>query len=145
MSLFHKRKASIDGLSAKCKSCSSAYDKARANKPDRVAARKAYACTDEGKESAERAKKKWAARNRGKIYEITKTYRENYPNKYRAHGKVAYAIKIGELTAKPCEVCGSTPAHAHHDDYLAVFDVRWLCPGCHNRWHKDNGEGKNAR
>lgn len=140
---FHKRKASIDGLSAKCRACQSEYDKARANNPDRVRAREEYAKTDAGKESIDKAKKKWAANNNGKIYEITKSYRDNNPNKYRAHGKVAYAVKCGDLTSKPCEACGIKKTQAHHDDYSKALDVRWLCHKHHKKWHKENGEGLN--
>ena len=143
-SLFGKRAASVDGLCAKCKDCQRSYDKSRANNPNRVLARNNYAKTEAGIQSSKRAKEKWAALNKGKIYKATKLYREKYPNKYRAHGKVAYAIKTGDLTAKPCEICGSEPAFGHHDNYLKALDVRWLCPGCHNKWHKINGEGLNA-
>jgi hypothetical protein len=143
-SLFGKRVASIDGLCAKCKVCQSKYDKSRSKNPDRVLARNNYAKTEAGIEALSRGKKKWAAKNKGKIYETTKSYRERYPNKYRAHGKVAYAIKMGDLTAKPCEICGKINTHGHHDDYSKALDVRWLCPKHHNEWHKENGEGKNA-
>ena len=79
---FHKRKASIDGLAARCKSCQSAYDKKRANNPDRVEARKKYAKSESGIAASKRAREKWAANNKDKIYEITKSYREKNPNKY---------------------------------------------------------------
>lgn len=141
---FYIRKASKDGLSAKCKICQRRYDKARANNPKRVKAREEYAKTDAGIESTKRAKAKWAANNKEKVYEITKNYREKNPNKYRAHGKVAYAIKIGDLTCKPCEICGVSPASAHHDDYSKALDVRWLCAAHHNQWHAKNGEGLNG-
>lgn len=142
---FHKRKASADGLSAKCKACQSIYDKARANNPDRVAARRAYALTDAGIDSANKAKRKWYKANKNKVYEITKSYRESNPKKFKAHGKVAYEIRIGNMTSKPCEVCGEKRTHAHHDDYDKPLDVRWLCSKHHNEWHKENGEGLNAR
>ena len=141
---FGKRAASHDGLSPKCKVCSRAYDKARANNPKRVKAREDYASTDSGKESADRAKKKWAANNKGKVYEITKLYRENNPVKYKAHGMVAYAIKVGNLVSKNCEVCGNNKTHAHHDDYAEPLNIRWLCDTHHRVWHKENGEGLNA-
>jgi len=140
---FGKRAASIDGLSAKCKSCQSIYDKKRANNPDRVKARADYSKTADGIDSGNRARKKWAANNKGKIYVATKTYREKNPNKSKAHGKVAYEIKLGNLTQKPCEVCGDTKVHGHHDDYSKALDVRWLCSKHHNEWHTQNGEGKN--
>jgi hypothetical protein len=144
-SLFGKRAASNDGLSPKCKKCQSSYDKARANNPDRVAAREAYQKTEAGIESVNKAKKKWVANNKDKIYETTKVYRKNNPNKYKAHGKVAYEIRIGNLSKKPCEECGEiSGVNAHHDDYSKPLDIRWLCSTHHKQWHAINGEGANG-
>ena len=141
---FYKRKASKDGLAAKCKVCQSEYDKARANNPDRVKARSEYAKTKAGKEAADRARKKWAANNAGKIYESTKSYRQKFPKKYKAHGKIAYAIKMKQIKRQPCEVCGHEKSVAHHDDYDYPLSIRWLCDKHHKEWHAENGEGLNA-
>lgn len=141
---FHKRKASIDGLSAKCRGCQSKYDKLRASNPDRVKARAEYAKTEKGMERTKAAKDKWAKNNKGKVYEITKSYRESNPKKYKAHGMVAYAIKCGNLVKKPCEICGGNKdIHAHHDDYSEPLNIRWLCASHHGEWHRKNGEGLN--
>jgi len=51
---------------------------------------------------------------------------------------VSRARACGELRHQPCERCGATPVHAHHDDYTRPLDVRWLCPACHRLWHRDN-------
>ena len=112
--------------------------------PERVKARSEYAATDAGKRSADKAKKKWASNNKGKIYKTIKLYRKNNPNKYRAHGMVAYAVKMKNLVPKPCEICADVKVSAHHDDYLEPLNVRWLCSKHHNQWHVDNGEGKNG-
>ena len=46
------------------------------------------------------------------------------------------AIRSGELIPSECETCGAKQnIQAHHDDYLKVFDVRWLCRPCHSRHH----------
>ena len=143
-SYFHNRKASLDGLAAKCKDCQSSYDKARANNPDRVAARKAYSLTEDGKTAGNRAKKKWAANNKNKIYKTTKAYREKYPKKYNAHRKLRYAIICGDIVKGSCENCWSEEnIHGHHDDYLKPYEVRWLCVKHHKQWHAINGEGLN--
>ena len=139
---FGKRKVSFDGLSAKCKKCQSAYDKSRANNPKRVKAREDYAKTEAGIESGNRAKKKWANENKGKKYQITKSYRENNPNKSKAHGKGGYEIKKGGRIKETCE-CGGVDVHAHHDDYAKPLKVRWLCAKHHSEWHNENGEGLN--
>lgn len=129
-SCFHKRKASPDGLAAKCKSCQSAYDKARANAPHRVAARKAYSQTEAGKIAGSRAKKKWA---------------DNNAIKRAANVMVGNALRSGKLVKEPCETCGEKDSHGHHDDYAKPLEVRWLCSKHHTEWHDKNGEGKNAR
>jgi hypothetical protein len=71
-------------------------------------------------------------------------YREQYPNKYKAHTMIGNAIKGGHLFKQPCEDCGSEDSlHAHHDDYLKPLNVRWLCAAHHRQWHVANGEAAN--
>ena len=128
--MFGKRKASEDGLSAKCKMCQRVYDQARANDPHREEQRRIYAQTEEGRLSGNKAKAK---------------YRKLNPNKYKAHNMVNNAIRSGNLYSEGCESCGDDgKTHAHHDDYLKPLNVRWLCPSCHAQWHRDNGEAKNS-
>jgi len=130
--LFQKRKASLDGLTARCKQCLSSYDKERADLPHRVKARFDYAKTEGGLKAGSKAKKAWLNRN---------------PIKRGATQIVANAVRDGKLT-KPdsCEDCGNTPTrlHGHHKDYAYPLEVNWLCPSCHNKWHKLNGEGLNG-
>lgn len=57
----------------------------------------------------------------------------------RAHKAVATALRAGRLQRKPCEVCGATEVHAHHDDYRKPLDVRWLCPVHHRAEHSSPG------
>jgi hypothetical protein len=54
-------------------------------------------------------------------------WRANNPEKVRAHSRVAHAVRRGDLVRQPCEECGSTETHAHHDDYSKPLEVRWLC------------------
>lgn len=71
-------------------------------------------------------------------------YREESPNKYRAHNMVNNAIRDKKLFAKPCEICGITETvHAHHDDYAEPLNVRWLCAAHHQQWHAEHGEALN--
>ena len=74
----------------------------------------------------------------------TPGWRRKFPAKYRALTTVGNAVRDGRLDRRPCEVCGSTSVHAHHDDYLRPLDVRWLCPAHHRQWHRDNGPGLNG-
>ena len=88
-------------------------------------------------------------RKRGNRQDISylKEYRNQYPNKYKAHSKVNNALRDGKLTKKQfCEYCEvECNTVGHHHDYLKPLEVVWLCQGCHVQWHKDNGEGKNAK
>lgn len=66
-------------------------------------------------------------------------YREENPEKYKAHCMINNAIRDGKMRRKPCEVCGSTDnIHAHHDDYNYPLEVRWLC-AVHHRQHHTKG------
>lgn len=108
----------------KCKVCCSSYDKARANQPHRVAARKAYQQTDAYKEKHFAIQSEWRIRHR---------------EKSRAHSAVARALKKGELI-RPLECEGCGPAYvgkleAHHDDYSKPLDIKWLCDKCHKARH----------
>ena len=128
---FNKRKASKDGLAARCKTCQKVYDKARAKDPAREEARRVYAQTEEGKLTTNKAKAEYRKRN---------------PVKTKAHNVISRLVRSGNLEREDCEKCGSSKdIHAHHDDYKKPLNVRWLCPKCHTAWHKKNGEGKNAK
>ena len=127
---FGSRVASIDGLSAKCKDCQRAYDKARLRNPGRMKARREYQKTTKGKIAHANACKTWIEKNE---------------KKRACHVIVGNALRAGILTSSTCEVCGEADTHGHHDDYNSPLDVRWLCNTHHNEWHRENGEGLNAK
>lgn len=127
---FHKRKASRDGLAARCKSCQKEYDKARLRDPKRMKMRRDYQKTERGRAAHNRATKKWVEKN---------------TIKRAVHIITGNAIRDGLLIKQDCEKCGcSSQIQAHHDDYAKPLEVRWLCPACHKEWHEINGEGLNA-
>ena len=108
------------------------YDRKRGALPHRVKARKEYAKTDNGKIRLNEGGKAWKRRN---------------PIKRMANIIVGNAVRDGKLLKpKNCESCDSAPnrLHGHHDDYAFPLVVRWLCPGCHSKWHKENGPGENS-
>ena len=45
------------------------------------------------------------------------SYEKSNPKKINAKQKVLYHIKIGNIKRTPCEICGESKTHAHHDDY----------------------------
>jgi hypothetical protein len=137
---FYKHNKMLDGHLNKCKDCvklrvnnhraenveaARKYDKTRNSKPHRVAARKLYIQTKEGKEAKKRAQQNYAKR---------------YPLTYAAHIVTSNAIKNGRLIKQNnCSVCESNiKVEAHHDDYTKPLDVRWLCEKCHKIWHMFN-------
>ncbi len=100
--------------------------------------------TDNRNKNIERFRAYDRRRGNRQTAEYHSKYREKFPNKCKAHSMVAYAISSKKLFSKNCEVCLSEKTHAHHDDYLEPLNIRWLCPPCHKKWHKENGEGKNG-
>lgn len=146
LSAFYKHKQMADGRVNKCKDCTKEdvrknyrknidhfkeYDRKRAMLPERVKARADYQKTEAGKDSVKKSKIKWRDKN---------------PVKYRAARIVGNAVRDGKLE-KPesCSNCGKGGRiHGHHCDYAKPLDVMWLCPKCHNDWHRENGEGLNS-
>ena len=60
-----------------------------------------------------------------------------YPERVRARELAAYALKVGRLARKPCEVCNSADVQMHHDDYSQPLTVRWLCSAHHRLLHSE--------
>lgn len=107
-----------------------AYDKARANDPDRAKARSEYQKTEGGKLAGAKAKAK---------------YIESNPKKRSVHITTGNAIRDGLITKGCCFNCGTNEnIVAHHCDYDKPLDVMWLCAEHHTEWHKINGEGLNG-
>ena len=144
---FYRHKQMADGHLNKCKDCTKVdvcanyranidhykdYERNRGMLDHRVLSRIVYSNTDAGKTSHRKARARWARNN---------------PSKRLANIMVGNAVRDGRLI-KPieCSVCGNAPSrmHGHHDDYAFPLVVRWLCPGCHTKWHKRNGPGENT-
>ena len=127
------RKAKVRANRAEKSDYYKEYDRKRFKEDPRVIERhQKYQSSEAGKLAGSKAKKKWVELN---------------AIKKGASTLVGNAVRSGKLI-KPdsCESCKSKPnrLHGHHDDYAFPLVVRWLCPGCHNKWHKENGPGKNA-
>lgn len=101
-------------------------------------------------------KRKWAEyrktpANRKAAIIRNKRYYARHRRKCIAHTLVYQAIKKGTLSKQPCEVCGNTTVHAHHEDYSQPLNVRWLCQTHHYAEHAKlmsfstaNGTGRSA-
>jgi hypothetical protein len=144
LSFFYKHKGMADGRLNKCKECTKKdsrdnreknidyyleYDRGRSNHPLRVKARRAYAQTEQGKKAYAKSAKKWVERNH---------------IKRSAHIILGNSLRRGDIKkSSNCEDCGISHKRiqGHHDNYTKPLDVRWLCPKCHIKWHKENGEG----
>lgn len=136
---FYKHPSSKTGYDSKCKDCAKAmtkaarernpehykaFDRARANRPDRVSARKAYRQTEEGKKAVARA---------------NKAYQMRAPERRAAHIAVGNAIRDGVLKPWPiCAIpeCLCETVEAHHSDYSRPLDVVWLCNDHHREAHR---------
>ena len=64
--------------------------------------------------------------------------------KVSARKKALYAVKIGRLIPKPCEVCGESSVEKHHTDYSRPLDVTWLCSAHHKATHAEERRRKRA-
>lgn len=60
------------------------------------------------------------------------------PKKEKSRSLFRYAVKIGQIVRKPCEVCGKPRAEGHHSDYNKPLEVMWLCRIHHAEWHRNN-------
>lgn len=97
------------------------FDRQRSSRPDRVAAREAYAQTIEGRLAHARANGKWQVSN---------------AMRRRASQMVNNAIRDGKLERQPCFICGDEKSHAHHAHYDLPLVVTWLCPKHHKEAHR---------
>lgn len=134
---FYKHAAMKDGRLGKCKDCTKAdanrrrqenleairaYDRMRGSMPHRVAARKDYAKTPEGRLAHARALKVSKAR---------------FPERAAARTTFSNAVRDGRVIPWPvCAVpdCCGKP-HGHHPDYSRPLDVVWLCDMHHKEVH----------
>jgi hypothetical protein len=129
LAAFYKHSQMKDGHLNKCKECTKAD--VHANRSDNIDYYREY----DRKRGSRQSK------------EDIRSYRKRNPVKWAAHIMVNNKVANGTLV-KPdnCVECGSSEfrLHGHHDDYAKPLEVRWLCPLCHHKWHKENGEGKNG-
>ena len=76
-----------------------------------------------------------------KLYSYDKKWREENPEKKKAHYAVRDALRSGKIHRHPCSVCGNK-AEAHHEDYSKPLDIIWLCTKHHVARHIEINEEK---
>jgi hypothetical protein len=74
----------------------------------------------------------WRKRNAARCRAYDKSRSKQ---KVRARAILRDWIYRGALKRKPCEVCGNTKSHGHHEDYSKPLEVRWLCQKHHEAIH----------
>lgn len=123
------------------------FDRQRANNPERVAARKAYMQTEDGKKAAKRARAAYMQTEKGKtvLREAKKAYAKKNPAKRDAHVKLNNALRDGRVSRTPCLVCGCEKTEAHHVSYDLPLDVVWLCDRHHKQVHKEHRENERKK
>jgi len=130
---FYKTKA---GLSAYCKSCSSAKSRAwHLNNPERVRARKRryYRANKERYLARTQA---WVSKHPERAREhnnkAVREYRKRHPERAKAQRAVSIAISTGKLVRQPCVVCGTTEnIWALIKNWSKPLEVVWLCRSHH--------------
>lgn len=105
---FHRNRSNNDGLGTYCKVCARQYVKHKTQ-------------TD--------------ADYKSKQSEYSTRSMAKHSRRHACRLITRKAIDGGLLVRQPCEVCGITPANAHHDDYDRPLDVRWLCVRHHAALH----------
>ena len=123
--LFHKNKASIDGLFSHCKECVKEYDASVRNCPNKIFCRKRWNKSAEGKSYKNLENKLY----RSKKEEIIKS---------ECRKKTNTAIRNGILIRKPCEICNTNiNVECHHEDYSRPLFIKWLCVKHHKLRHNN--------
>ena len=131
---FYSHPGMADGHLNKCKECTredTKLNRQRKHYYYKEYDRKRYCESDDRKERLRQHAKTEGYKNIKK--RSTLKYIANNPQKHKAHIAVRNAIVSGKLTKCPCEICGVSNVHAHHEDYSKPLDVIWLCPK-HHAW-----------
>lgn len=79
------------------------------------------------------------------IGKYLKKYRDNNPEKVKAHNILNKAVATGLVKKCPCRECGAkTKVHGHHPDYTKPLEVIWLCAPHHKAEHSKINMGIQA-
>lgn len=84
-------------------------------------------------------KYKKSSKGKAAIRRYKQAYSLRNPEKVAAWLVLKNAIRTGALIRKPCGLCGSENAHAHHPDYSKPLEIEWLCRAHHMEKHQLEG------
>lgn len=133
---FCRNRASKDGLNFRCNVCNRrvVLEWQKNNPEKHLAKSRKWSATNRERVCARN--RIYCKRNPKSNLRASLRYQRKHPEQRRAYKVVGKAIKRGNLTPQPCEVCASTQnIEAHHSRYDRPLDVRWLCTRCHNKLH----------
>ena len=131
---FHKRSASKDGLSYKCKSCAKQY-----SDENKIQRRKhAKEWYERRKDHAKENQRSWADRNREKVYAYQAKRRTKKQGTLTTWDFDVSAAYRKAITNDPCAYCGETEGVFHVDHVFPISkggDDRWYnltraCESC---------------
>lgn len=125
LSQFYRHPKMADGRLGKCKECT------RVDVSENRAERREQYSKYERRRQLD-------PERRAKKAEYQLRHRRENPDRLRARNMVNYHVRKGNITRKPCELCGSKKSQAHHEDYSKPLDVRWLC----FKHHREEGHGQ---
>lgn len=125
---FYRHPKMADGYLGKCKECTK-QDVAR-----RATLKRVEIVAYERERSVRPAR-------RAKTLGYMRVARRRHPERFAARAAVSYAVRVGHLVRRPCEVCGEPRAQAHHEDYSRPLEVRWLCLRHHWAQHQAGPPG----
>lgn len=120
LSSFHIAGGNADGRNNRCKECIKESHAAYYKK---------------NKEEILRKNREWTSTHKGRMSELSRCWRVKNREKTRAWAILGNEVRKGRVIKRPCEVCGSPKAEAHHDDYSKPLAVRWLCKDHHEERH----------
>jgi len=60
-----------------------------------------------------------------------KKWRNQNPERAKAHRIVFAEKRAGRIKQKPCKICKSPKSESHHEDYSKPLDIVWLCKKHH--------------
>lgn len=141
---FYRDQSCVDGRSGRCKPCKSKlYSAARLalSEDERrflneASARRRDTASPEVRARQLERTRAWRAAPKQKEDDKRRHAADYKTQKGLARSLVQTAIRSKKVTRLPCEVCGASPTHGHHDDYSKPLDVRWLCRSHHADHHR---------